>query len=202
MTFDNYCYDSEETGQTVEILISLLKQNTDLPQILCLTGPNSSGKTHLLRAFEKESRQTVRYITSDQLSLELYRAINDDSVSTLIKSFSNLDILLIDDAQFLVAKEAMLDFLYNEIVPRIRQHIIMASDCNPQNIGILRGNSKVLVLEPPTLEARKEILRRRTEDLQLVIDDDIQHHIASKLTDPRKINGFLTYLKAKQTGKP
>lgn len=196
MTFDSFFYDSEETGQTVDALISLLQQNPNLPKVLCLMGANSSGKTHLLHAIKSGSCQNVFYTTSDQLSLNLSQAISEDCVCAFIDTFSNMDILLIDDAQYLVTKEAMLDFLYDKIVPRIRQHVIMASDCDPQDIGILRGYSKVLKVELPSLEVRKHILQQRMDELNLVIDDALQHHIASKLTDPRQINGFLTYLKA------
>lgn len=199
MTFDSFFYDSEETRQTVEILTSLTQPNDAIPKVLFLWGKNSSGKSHLLHAIKHKGIQSIHYITSDQLSQELMQAIREDNVSKLVNSFCKVDILLIDDAQFLVAKEAMIDFLYKEIVPRVRQNIILASDCDPQNIGIIRGNSNILILKPPGLEARKKILRQKMDELQLAIDDDLQHHIASTLTDPRKINGFLAYLKAMQT---
>lgn len=201
MTFDSFFYDSKETGKTVNTLISLLQPNQDLPKMLFLWGANSSGKTHLLHALEKESCQNVLYTTSDQLSRKLLQAVRKEDVCTFRNTFTNVDILLIDDAQFLVSQWATLDFLYDEIVPIIHQNVIMASDCSPLHINLLRGEGIVLKIDRPALEARKRILRQRMEDLDFFLDDATQHHIASTLTDPRKIKGFLTYLKATQTGK-
>jgi len=198
MTFENFFYDSKETADTINILQSLLQQDY-LPKVLCLWGGCSSGKSHLLRAIEQQYKNNLLFTTSDQLSLKLQQAIYKDDLNSYRNEFANIDLLLIDDGQYLAGKAATLDFIYNDIISQIRKHVIIASDCNPRSIGILRDDGLVLKIDNPSFAVRQRVIKQRAEELQLALNDEILDHIASSITDLRRICGFLTYLKAVQT---
>lgn len=197
MNFENYFYESEETAEAVNTLQSLPQDH--LPKVLCLWGECSSGKSHLLRAIEKQHENNRLYTTSDQLSQKLQQAIQRDDLNSYRNEFADIELLLVDDGQYLAGKSATLDFIYNDIIPQIHKHVVIASDCDPRSIGILRGDGLVLKIETPPFAVRQRVIRKRAEELQLVLDDEIQDHIASSITDLRRICGFLAYLKATQT---
>lgn len=198
MNFENFYYDSKETAEVVNTLQSLPQQD-HLPKVLCLWGECSSGKSHLLRAIEKQHENNCLYTTSDQLSQKLQQAIHREDLNSYRNEFTNIELLLIDDGQYLAGKSATLDFIYNDIIPQIHKHVVIASDCDPRSIGILRGNGFVLKIDTPSFAVRQRVIKQRAEELQLALDDEIQDHIASSITDLRRICGFLAYLKAMQT---
>lgn len=201
MTFDTFlCDDSAETNRTVKTLTTLHK-NPIQAKVLCIWGGNSTGKTHLLHAVENTKSSQIRlYLTSDQLSQKLSHAIKEGQVAEFVESFANVDILLIDDAQFLAAN-FILELLYSAIVPRIHQYVILASDCDPQAIGLLSNDGIVLRLEEPSLAVRKMFVLKIADSFQLQLDEAVQSLIATELTDFRRISGLLTFLKAMNIGK-
>lgn len=195
MTFENFMCDIPENRSIISALASL-EQKPFKEKVLCLWGGNSSGKTHLLQAVLKASnRLRTTYITSDQLCLKLAFAIRCNKSQDFEDYFENVDILLIDDSQFLVGKYA-LDFLYERIVPKVHQYVILASDCDPQNIGLLRSDGVVLKIEQPSVAVRRKLVSQMAESFQLQLDEPVQLLIATELTDVRRIRGFLIFLKA------
>ena len=159
MTFDNFYYDDNDNGCVVEALKNI-SRNPYGTKVLCLWGSNSSGKTHLLHAIQNASeRIRVVFMTSDQFNLMLTHSVEVGDVWKFEKSFEEVDILLLDDAQFLVGKYA-LAFLKERIIPHIRCSVLLASDCDPYLIGILNTDDIALKLESPNSLVRQQIVRR------------------------------------------
>lgn len=197
MTFDSFLYDADDNGRVITSLVSIEKNSLNT-KVLCLWGGNSSGKTHLLYAIQNScKRATVKHLTSDQFCLKLACAFADNRVREFVDSFNEVDILLLDDAQFLVGKYA-LDFLKEKIVPRIHLNVLLASDCDPYATGILKENEIALRLVSPNTIVRLEIIRKKAAELQLQLEESAQQFIATYITDVRRIDGFLTFLKAKE----
>ena len=201
MTFQNYIYDVSDNGRIIAALKSLpLKPFAS--KVLCLWGGNSSGKTHLLHAIQKACRSArVKYITADQFCINLACGIADNKVRKFEDSFNEVDILLLDDAQFLVGKYA-LEFLKERIISRIHCNVLLASDCDPYATGILKNNEIVLRLISPNSIVRLQVVRQKSSELQLQIDESVQQLIATNITDVRRITGFLTFLKATKESMP
>lgn len=195
MTFQNYIYDVSDNGRIIAALKSLpLKPFAS--KVLCLWGDNSSGKTHLLHAVKcLHSNMRVEYTTSDRFILLLARSVEENTVQNFEKAYDKVDILLLDDAQFLVGKYA-LEFLKERIIPRIRCNVLLASDFEPHTIGILDKDEVALKLVAPNTSVRQQIVRRMSDEMQLQLDEALQLLIAERISDVRRINGFLTYLKA------
>lgn len=199
MTFENYLYDALENEIAVNTLASLNKTVIQ-PKVLCLWGENSSGKTHLLQAVTEACHdRTVRYMTSDEIIQRLSQALQDGSLDAYKRSFENVDILLVDDAQFFAGRTATLCFLREYVFPQVRRNVVMASDCDPCIIGLLRERDKVLRLEQPNLRIRQMIVSGMAAQLHLTLSSSTQHLIASEFSDIRQIYGFLTFLKATKT---
>lgn len=195
MTFDNFCYDDHDNGRVVEELKKFWT-NPLRTKVLCLWGSNSSGKTHLLHAIQNENEKfRIVFMTADRFNLMLAYTVESGDVQKFEESFEEVDILLLDDAQFLVGKYA-LEFLKERIIPRIRCNVLLASDCDPYTTGILGKDEIALKLATPNNNVRYQIVRRMSDIMQLQIDNATQHLIAKNISDVRRIHGFLTFLKA------
>lgn len=196
MTFQSYIYDVSDNGRVITVLKSLPQKPFE-SKVLCLWGDNSSGKTHLLHAVKylHSNNMRVEYTTSDRFILLLARAIEENTVRNFEEFYDKVDILLFDDAQFLIGKYA-LEFLKKRIVPRIHCYVLLALDFEPHTIGILDKDEVVLKLVAPNISVRQQIVRKISNELQLQLDEALQLLVAEKISDVRRISGFLTYLKA------
>lgn len=160
---------------------------------LFLYGDSGLGKTHLMHAIghhilKNHPEKKVLYVSSEMFTNELINAIRfTDSVSQFKRKYRNIDVLLIDDIQFLEGKvETQREFFhtFNTLYDRNKQ-IIISSDRPPQKLSKLdeRLTSRFLWnvtadLQPPDYETRVAILRSKAEMENIVITNDVSNVIS------------------------
>ena len=170
------------------------------------------GKTHLLNAIGNKAKETnpnllVRYITSKDFVDEIINSIKTNTTDEIYSYYRNLDILLIDDIQFLFGKEKsseMFFHIFNEIINNNHQ-IVITSDKMPDE---LQGIEERLIsrfksglsfgIDPPEFETAKAILEKKIENLgntDLVITDDVlDFMVMNYCNDIRSLEGQLKRL--------
>lgn len=178
---------------------------------LFLYGGVGLGKTHLMHAIGHAIKQQnrhlrVAYITSEKFMNELINAIRFDKTQTFRDKYRSIDVLLMDDVQFMAGKERTqeeffhtFNALYND-----QKQIVISSDCPPREIPTLeeRLHSRfewglIADIEPPDLETKVAILKRKAELDGLDLHDDIAIFIASKIkSNVRELEGSLVRLVA------
>ncbi|MEM7461221.1 MAG: chromosomal replication initiator protein DnaA [Pseudomonadota bacterium] len=171
------------------------------------------GKTHLLQAIAWESRsrdaqKKVLYLTAEYFMWRFATAIRDQTALSLKESLRDIDLLLIDDMQFLQGKAIQAEFchLLNELIDSARQ-VVVAADRPPAELESLdeRVRSRLkggvtLEVEAPDYELRKAILNTRyleakAEQPALDIPEDIRHYVARQVTTSgRDVEGAFNQL--------
>lgn len=171
------------------------------------------GKTHLLQAIAWQARSRdpktkVLYLTAEYFMWRFASAIRDKTALTLKESLRDIDILLIDDMQFLQGKSIQAEFchLLNDLIDSAKQ-VVVAADRPPTELESLddRVRSRLkggvtLEIEAPDYELRKELLNARyaaaqKEQPSLDIPEDILHYVARKVTTSgRDVEGAFNQL--------
>ena len=169
------------------------------------------GKTHLMHAIGNAMRQEhprarVLYTTAEQFVNEYINSIHQNKPDEFRAKYRNLDCLLIDDIQFLIAKdrsEQEFFHTYNSLFDS-RKQIVISSDRSPKEMSpseqrlISRFEWGVVAdIKPPDLETRIAILRKKAEIEQFYVPDDVILFVASAVkTNIRALEGSLIRLKA------
>ncbi len=151
------------------------------------------GKTHLMNAIgnyviEHHPNLNVLYVTAEQFLNEMVKSINNGTQESFRKKYrESLDVLLIDDIQFLINKEAAQEeffHTFNELHNNSKQ-IVIASDRRPDQIPTLTDRMRsrfksamVIDIQPPSLETRIAILRKKCELSEISVPDEVLNYIA------------------------
>lgn len=171
------------------------------------------GKTHLLQAIAwetrtRDSRKRVHYLTAEYFMWRFASAIRDQTALTLKESLRDIDLLLIDDMQFLQGKAIQAEFchLLNELIDSARQ-VVVAADRPPAELESLneRLRSRLkggvsIEIDLPDYDLRKAILNQRYEEArreqpELDIPEDIRHYVARQVnTSCRDVDGAFNQL--------
>jgi chromosomal replication initiator protein len=177
------------------------------------------GKTHLMHAIGNAVRRLhpktrALYTTSEQFVNEYIGAVQNNALEAFRAKYRSLDCLLIDDIQFLIAKErSEQEFFhtFNSLFDS-RKQIVVSSDRSPKEMTPLEQRlisrlewGFVADIKPPDLETRIAILRKKAEIEQFTVPDDVILYVASSIkTNVRSLEGSLIRLKAFQsmTGAP
>ncbi|BDR52094.1 hypothetical protein KIM372_00010 [Bombiscardovia nodaiensis] len=182
---------------------------------LCIYGSSGLGKTHLLNAIGnyallKDSSLKVRYVTSEEFTNEFIEALQDTKHAKQIPEFNQryrqVDVLLIDDIQFLGGKEATLDQFFHTFnaLHDANKRIVIASDVAPNKLKgfedrlISRFESGLTVdIQPPDRETRVAILRMLAGNMGIAIPNEVFDLIAERFTENiRELEGALTRVTA------
>ena len=164
------------------------------------------GKTHLLQAIgnfmvASARPSTVVYTTSERFAIELINSIRNNTTAAFREKYRRIDLLLIDDVHFLEGKEATQEELFhtfNELYGSEKQ-IVLSSDRPPEDLSGLQERlvsrfrwGLVADIQPPDLETRIAILRKKANDRGLSVTDDILELIASRISsNVRALEGAL-----------
>jgi chromosomal replication initiator protein len=178
---------------------------------LYLYGGVGLGKTHLMHACGHAIKQRnphlrVSYLSSERFMNELINSIRYDKTQGFREKYRSVDVLLIDDIQFMAGKERTQEeffHTFNTLYEQQKQ-IVISSDCPPREIPTLeeRLHSRfewglIADLEPPDLETKVAILKRKAEAVGFVIPDDVALFIASRVkNNVRELEGSLIRLVA------
>jgi len=178
---------------------------------LFLYGKVGLGKTHLLQAIahyvmENKSDMSFTYLSSEQFTNELINAIRDDKTVRFRRKYRNTDILLVDDIHFLTGKERTQEEFFHTFNALYEAHkqIVLSSDRPPNEIIALEKRlisrfewGLIADIQPPDLETRIAILKKKAVIEGLDIPDEVAVFIAERVkTNIRKLEGCLIRLVA------
>jgi chromosomal replication initiator protein len=178
---------------------------------LYLYGGVGLGKTHLMHACGNAIKQRnpnlrLCYLSSERFMNELINAIRYDKTQSFREKYRSVDVLLIDDVQFMAGKERTQEeffHTFNSLYEQQKQ-IVISSDCPPRGIPTLeeRLHSRfewglIADIEPPDLETKVAILKRKAETMGVGISDEVALFIASRVKNNiRELEGSLIRLVA------
>jgi len=178
---------------------------------LFVYGGAGLGKTHLLHAIGHYVRKlyprlNVRYVTTEQFTNEFINAIRDDATTAFQRLYRMTDVLLVDDVQFLQSKERTQEEFFHTFnaLHNAEKQIVLSSDRPPKQIGQLEERLRsrfewglITDVQPPDLETRIAILRKKAESDHLGVSDAVLEVIATKVaSNIRELEGALIRVSA------
>ncbi len=176
---------------------------------LFLYGGVGLGKTHLLHAVGNGAAQeglTVRYVTSEMFTNDLIDAIRTKSNVAFRQTYREVDVLLIDDIQFIQGKESTKNEFFHTFnaLHAANKQIVIASDRPPKLLTKLEDRLRsrfdgglIADLQPPDLEHRIAILRAKTYESGMIVPEEVIRYIAEQFSsNVRELQGALNRLAA------
>jgi chromosomal replication initiator protein len=173
---------------------------------LFIYGDSGLGKTHLLHAIGAYAKDLysgvrVRYVSSEEFTNDFINSIRDDKKSAFQRRYRDVDILLVDDIQFLENKERTQEEFFHTFntLKNANKQIVISSDRAPKQLTTLEDRLRsrfegglITDIQPPELETRIAILRKKAAQDKLNAPDDVLEYIGSKIsTNIRELEGAL-----------
>ena len=206
-----YTFDTFVVGSSNQFAQAACQAVAELPSKaynpLFIYGGVGLGKTHLLHAVGYQSAKLfpgmiVVYITSERFTNELINAIRYDRTAEFRGRYRNVDLLLIDDIQFISGKERTQEEFFHTFNPlyESRKQIIVSSDSTPKDIPEIEERLRsrfewglIADIQPPDFETRVAILKKKAALERVRLADDVAYLIASRVkSNIRELEGSLT----------
>jgi chromosomal replication initiator protein len=210
-----YTFGSFVVGSSNQFAQAACQAVAELPgkaySPLFLYGGVGLGKTHLLHAVGHEMTRLhpslrLVYLSSERFTNELINAIRYDRIGEFRAKYRTIDLLLIDDIQFMAGKERTQEEFFHTFNDLYETHkqIVVSSDSTPKEIPELEERLRsrfewglVADIQPPDFETRVAILKKRAEVERVRLPDDVAYLMASRIkTNIREIEGSLTRIVA------
>ncbi|WP_028278412.1 chromosomal replication initiator protein DnaA [Arthrobacter sp. H5] len=173
---------------------------------LFIYGDSGLGKTHLLHAIGHYARHLytgirVRYVNSEEFTNDFINSIRDDEGTSFKQTYRNVDILLIDDIQFLSGKDRTQEEFFHTFnaLHNHSKQVVITSDLPPKQLSGFEERMRsrfewglMTDIQPPELETRIAILRKKAISEGMTAPDEVLEYIASKIsTNIRELEGAL-----------
>ena len=213
-TFGNYC-----SSMSNKLAVSIGQAIAEHPEVktynpLFVFGSTGVGKTHLLQAIgirlkEQFPRMRVLYVTARIFESQFTTAVIQKKVNDFINFYQSIDVLLLDDIQFLAGKDKTQNTFFH-IFNHLHQHqrqLVMSSDCRPSDLDGMEPRlisrfkwGMTVELEKPDFDLRRKFLAMKAGQDGLNISDEVLDYIAANVTDSvRELEGVMVALLAHAT---
>lgn len=173
---------------------------------LFIYGESGLGKTHLLHAIGHYTRSMyagtrVRYVSSEEFTNDLINSIRDDQSAAFQRRFREVDVLLVDDIQFLSGKARTMEEFFHTFntLHNANKQIVITSDLPPKQLQDFEERLRsrfewglITDIQPPELETRIAILSKKVANENLLVPQDVLEFIATRVeTNIRELEGAL-----------
>ncbi|MBM4167848.1 MAG: chromosomal replication initiator protein DnaA [Ignavibacteria bacterium] len=211
-TFENFIKgDSNQLARAAAMAVANNPGGTSFNPLV-IYGGTGLGKTHLMHALGNHAlalgkAQRVLYVSSEKFTIEFVEAIQSDKVNEFSLFYRSVDLLIVDDIQFFSGKEKTQDNFFHTFntLYQFGKQIVLSSDVPPKE---LKGLDERLIsrfqsgltadIQPPDLETRIAILRKKSDENNLELAQDVIEYIATNVTrNIRELEGCLISLLAR-----
>ncbi len=206
-----YTFDAFVVGSSNQFAQAACQAVAELPSRaynpLFIYGGVGLGKTHLLHAVGHQSARlfpgmSVAYLSSERFTNELINAIRYDRTAEFRARYRTIDLLLIDDIQFISGKERTQEEFFHTFndLYESRKQIIVSSDSSPKDIPEIEERLRsrfewglIADIQPPDFETRVAIIKKKAALERIRLGDDVAYLIASRIkSNIRELEGSLT----------
>lgn len=212
---EEYTFENFVKGSSNEFALAAARAVAEKPAVvwnpLFIHGGSGLGKTHLMCAICREilknnPRARILYTKGETMTNELIEAIQNGTMVEFRAKYRQVDVLLVDDIQFIAGKmSTQEEFFYTfDALHSNNKQIVLTSDRPPREIATLeeRLQSRFVMglmadIQPPDLETRIAIIRRKAKSLDLPLQDDVTEYIANQLkSNVRQLEGVVKRMRA------
>jgi chromosomal replication initiator protein len=207
---DKYVFDTFITGSSNRFAHAAAVAVAEAPakayNPLFIYGDSGLGKTHLLHAIGHYAISLypgikVRYVNSEEFTNDFINSIGEGKAGAFQRRYREVDVLLIDDIQFLQGKEQTMEEFFHTFntLHNANKQVVITSDVAPKQLNGFEDRMRsrfewglITDIQPPDLETRIAILRKKAASSNLSAPDDVLSYIASKIsTNIRELEGAL-----------
>ncbi len=212
----NYTFNTFVVGSNNRMAVAAALRVSESPgevyNPLFIYGGVGLGKTHLMHSIghqilEENANSNILYITSEEFTNEVIESVRSGDASSMTKlrdKYRNVDVLMIDDIQFIIGKERTQEEFFHTFnaLQRKRKAIIITSDKPPKEMETLEERFRsrfemglMTDISAPDYETRMAILRKKAENDNFIVDNEILDYIATNIrSNIRELEGALNTL--------
>src|SRR5271166_374961 len=212
---NRYTFDSFVVGKSNEFAHAASRAVAEQPSKaynpLFLYGGVGMGKTHLMHAIghtikKRNPAMRLSYVSAEKFTIEVINSLRFDRMISFRDRFHTVDVLLVDDIQFIAGKERTQEeffHTFNALYEQQKQ-IVISSDCLPKDINSIEERLRsrfewglIADIQPPDLETKIAILQKKAENDRFNLPDEVAEYIARAIkSNVRELEGALTRLMA------